>query len=70
MGILLYKVGFLDESHLILKWARRVQENHSSGGLFQYADPQGKMDRHVHMEINSWGTKYFCQMERLWSCGG
>lgn len=69
MGILLYKAGFRDESCRILEWARRVQQQHSSGGLFQYADSEGKLDRHVHMEINSWGTKYFCQLERLWACG-
>jgi hypothetical protein len=69
IGILFYKVGLLDESHKILEWARRVQRGHPSGGLFQYADPEGRLDRHVHLEINSWGTKYFCQLERLFSCG-
>lgn len=69
IGILFYKVGLLDESYKILEWARRVQQQHPSGGLFQYADSEGKLDRHVHLEINSWGTKYFCQLERLWACG-
>lgn len=69
MGILLFKTGFLDESRQILLWARRVQQQHSTGGLFQYADAEGNLDRHVHTEINSWGTKYFCQLERLWACG-
>jgi len=69
VGILFYKVGLVDESYKILEWARRVQRQHPSGGLFQYADSEGKLDRHVHLEINSWGTKYFCQLERLWACG-
>ncbi|MEW6378194.1 MAG: prenyltransferase/squalene oxidase repeat-containing protein [bacterium] len=70
MAMLLFKAGFKEESGQILAWARGVQSRHDSGGLFQYADAEGNLDHHVHTEINSWGTKYFCQLERLWSdCG-
>jgi ubiquinone/menaquinone biosynthesis C-methylase UbiE len=69
MGILLHKTGFCDEAHLILEWARRVQKQHECGGLFQYADVAGNPDSRIHREINSWGTKYFCQLERLGLCG-
>jgi hypothetical protein len=66
MAVLLFAVGFKEESRRILDWARVVQSNHSSGGLFQYADEKGSLDTHIHTEINSWGTKYYAQLERLW----
>lgn len=69
MGILLHKTGFKDEARRILAWATVVQKRHTCRGLFQYADASGEPDNHVHMEINSWGTKYFCQLERACSCG-
>jgi len=65
MGILLYKVGLKEYAHSILEWARKVQSNHTSGGLFQYANTDGSLNRDVHTEINSWGTKYYAQLERL-----
>jgi hypothetical protein len=66
MGILLFKTGFANESKRILDWARMVQSHHFLGGLFQYADEAGALDTHVHTEMNSWGTKYYAQLERLW----
>ena len=33
--------------------------------LKKFADEEGNLDDHVHTEINSWGTKYFCQLEQL-----
>lgn len=69
MGILLHKTGFVEESRKVLRWAREVQKQHPGGGLFQYADAAGRPDGQVHLEINSWGSKYFCQLERLLSCG-
>ena len=69
MGILFFKAGFKEESKIILDWARRVQAHHTCGGLFQYATPDGDLCSHVHSEINSWGTKYFCELERLWQSG-
>lgn len=65
LGILLYKLGYIEYAKKIRNYGRIVQENDSSGGLFQYADENGKLDNHIHTEINSWGTKYFCQLERL-----
>lgn len=65
LGIMLFKTGFVDEAKKILNYARLVQSKHPSGGLYQYADKNGELDSHVHTEINSWGTKYFCQLERL-----
>ena len=65
LGIILYKMGHIEEALLIRNYGRNVQNGHESGGLFQYADENGKLDHHIHTEINSWGTKYFCQLERL-----
>jgi len=66
MAILLFKLGFKENSRRILEWARVVQSNHFMGGLFQYAGKDGDLDDHVHTEMNSWGTKYFAQLERMW----
>lgn len=65
LGILLYKLGHVEEAKKIREYGREVQSRHISGGLFQYADAIGRLDNHVHTEINSWGTKYFCELERL-----
>lgn len=65
LGIILYKMNYIDEAKKILHYGRLVQEKHSSGGLFQYADREGNLDNHIHTEINCWGTKYFCELERL-----
>lgn len=64
LGIMCYKTGFFEEAERILNYARLVQSKHQSGGLFQYATKDGDLDNHVHTEINSWGTKYYCQLER------
>lgn len=65
LGILLYKMGYIKEAERIRNYGRLVQSKYTSGGLFQYADSHGNLDHHIHAEINSWGTKYFCQLERL-----
>lgn len=65
LGILLYKTGYKEEAVKIRNYGRLVQSRHKSGGIFQYADSEGNLDDHVHTEINSWGTKYFCELERL-----
>lgn len=65
LGILLYKMGHIKEASKIRNYGRLVQTQDKSGGLFQYADSCGRLDNHIHAEINSWGTKYFCQLERL-----
>lgn len=65
MGLLLYEVGLKEYARSILDWARKVQSNHNSGGLFQYANADGSLNHDVHTEINSWGTKYYAQLERL-----
>lgn len=65
LGIILFKLGYRGEAELIRSYGRVVQQQHTSGGLFQYADCEGKLDCHIHTEINSWGTKYFCELERL-----
>ena len=64
LGIILQKMGYRKEAELIKAYGRKVQACHVCGGLFQYADSQGALDKHVHTEINSWGTKYFCELER------
>lgn len=65
MAILLYKVELKEYAYSILEWARRVQSNHSSGGLFQYSNKDGSLNSVIHTEINTWGTKYYAQLERL-----
>lgn len=65
IGILLYKVGLKEVAYSILKWARKIQLNHNSGGLFQYANSDSSLNDDVHTEINSWGTKYYVEFERL-----
>lgn len=65
LGIILAKMGYKEYAQKIQKYARIVQSNHECGGIFQYADELGKLDNHVHTEVNSWGTKYFCELERL-----
>lgn len=65
LGIILYKRGYIEEALKIRDYGRSVQEKHISGGLFQYANNKGELVTEVHDEINSWGTKYFCELERL-----
>jgi len=65
LAILLFKTGQKEKAMEILEWANRVQDNNESGGLFQYANKDGTLNENVHTEINSWGTKYFCQLNRL-----
>lgn len=65
LGIILFKLGYREYAKKIRNYARIVQSKHSSGGLFQYADAAGNLDNHIHTEINSWGTKYFCELESL-----
>jgi hypothetical protein len=65
LGILLFKLGYVEEARKIRAYGRTVQEKDTCGGLFQYADSEGNLDHHVHTEVNSWGTKYFCELERL-----
>lgn len=65
LGIILFKRGFVEEAKKIRDYGRKVQEKDNSGGLFQYADEYGNLDNHIHTEINSWGTKYFCELEKI-----
>lgn len=65
LGILLAKCGYTEEAIRIRNFARMVQENNESGGIIQYATRDAGIDSHVHTEVNSWGTKYFCELERL-----
>lgn len=64
LGIILYKMGYKKEAAKIRNYGRIVQGKDLSGGLFEYAGQTGELDNHVHTEINSWGTKYFCELER------
>lgn len=65
LGIILYKRGFVEEAEKIREFIRIVQSNNKTGGIFQYCDKEGNLDYHVHTEINSWGTKYFCELENM-----
>lgn len=65
LGIILYKMGYKNEAAKIRNYGRCVQANNVSGGLLQYADVNGMQDSSIHSEINSWGTKYFCELERM-----
>ena len=65
IGNILFKMGYIEEAKKIRGYGRIVQSKNETGGLFQYADRNGDLNREVHSEINSWGTKYFCELERL-----
>lgn len=65
LGIILFQMGYMEEAERIRDYGRLVQSKNGTGGLFQYADSNGHQDVSVHAEINSWGTKYFCELERL-----
>ncbi len=65
LGIILYKRGFTEEAKKIRGFIRTVQSKNNTGGIFQYCDNEGNLDNHVHTEINSWGTKYFCELEAM-----
>ena len=58
-------MGYTDEAKKIREYGRMVQKKSDTGGLFQYADRNGDLNRDIHSEINSWGTKYFCELERM-----
>lgn len=62
IAILCNKVGFYEYAISIFNWLRRVQLNHNSGGLFQYANRDCSINVENHSEINSWGTKYFGEL--------
>lgn len=65
LGILLFKCGYIEDAIKIRNYGRMVQACGNTGGLFQYADVNGNLNGSVHSEVNSWGTKYFCELERL-----
>jgi hypothetical protein len=65
LAILLAKCGYASRATIILSWIKKVQAQHVSGGIFQYAAASGKPDVSIHQEINSWGTKYFAELLRL-----
>lgn len=63
IAILLYKTGLIEYSESILQWAREVIRKNN--GLVQYANKDGTANYEIHGEINSWGAKYYCELERL-----
>lgn len=65
LGIVLYKRGFVEEAKKVRGFVRTVQSKNETGGIFQYCDMEGNLDNHVHTEINSWGTKYYCELEAM-----
>ena len=65
LAILLAKVGYVDEAVKIRDFLRNAQSKHESGGIFQFTNHEAEVDHHVHTEINSWGTKYYCELERM-----
>lgn len=65
LGIILFKRGFKQEAEKIRDFGRLVQSKNQTGGIFQYCDKDGNLDNNVHTEINSWGTKYYCELEML-----
>ena len=65
LAIILKKLGYEYEAKTIRDYIRNVQSNHDSGGIFQYANKDGTLNSSIHTEINSWGTKYFCELERI-----
>jgi hypothetical protein len=65
LAILLWKCGFKKEAKSISSWLKIVQANHPLGGLFQYANEDGSLNTDISKNITSWGTKYFCELEKL-----
>lgn len=65
LGILLAKTEHFKESKRILDWASKVQKYSPLGGLFQYAKANGTPDESIHLELNSWGTKYYLELATL-----
>ena len=65
LGIILYKRSFFNEAEKIKNFVRSVIDRYDIGGVIQYCDKNGNLDVSVHSEINSWGTKYFCELERM-----
>jgi hypothetical protein len=62
IGLLCARIGLMEPAFRMWQWAYKMQEEHPSGGLFQYANPNGSINTQVHGEINSWGTKYFVEL--------
>lgn len=62
IGILLAKTGFMEEASWINNYLRRLISSSSSGGLVQYSDVNGVHVTKIHAESNSWGTKYFLEL--------
>lgn len=65
IAICLLKAGYRKEAIEIRNWLRKVQGKNLCGGLFQYANRDASLNTDIHTEINSWGTKYFCELERM-----
>lgn len=65
LAILMVKTGLIEPALVIRDFARKVQMNSESGGIFQFTNREAELDNHVHTEINSWGTKYYCELERI-----
>lgn len=65
LGKLLAQSGFKNVSRRIVEFGKTVQDMHTSGGLYQYADCEGRPYTDIHGEINSWGTKYFAELLRI-----
>lgn len=63
LGVLLSKYGFNREAKEIYKWAIKSQDK-NMGGLYQYANRDGSINNSIHGEMNSWGTKYFCELAK------
>lgn len=62
IGILLAKTGFIGEAKAIQRFLLQLISSSSSGGLVQYADSVGNQVTEIHAEANSWGTKYFLEL--------
>jgi hypothetical protein len=62
MGILMAKVGYMQEAQAIYKYLNDVISSSSKGGLIQYTNEDGSISKLIHTESNSWGTKYFLEL--------
>jgi len=65
LGILFKNSGMNSEAKRIYQWATKVQEQHISGGLFQYANRNGTPYTKIHAELPSWGTKYYLELANM-----
>lgn len=65
LGILMAKTGLTEEAKSIHSYLQKLISMSPSGGLVQYSNSEGDHDTSIHGESNSWGTKYFLELNHV-----